>query len=115
MKTNMFVNAAFEEKDGKVTVTARLRGVTNGKSFKLPGVDASLGLEKNDGIEVEVEGEVNVGDKYVTPTNFKILDVKKNAYVPAGEKMGVADFMKSLEQPQNDAPHPADSPEVPFT
>lgn len=96
MKVNMFVNASFEEKEGSRTITARLRGVANAKSFKLPGVDASLGLEKNDGIAVEMTGQVSHTDKYATPANFKILEVVKGAYQSPAQVTDVDSYMQSL-------------------
>lgn len=96
MKTDLFVNAIFPEKDGSLTATARLRGVTDAKSFKLPKVDPALELKKNDGIAVELTGKFKVSDKYVTPEQYKILQVVPGAYVPASKEMSPEEYFQSL-------------------
>ena len=96
MRTEMFVNATFSEKDQSVTVTARLRGTANSRSFKLVGVDPTLGLEKNDGIAVELSGALKVTENYASPESFKILDIKKGAYVPKAVEISTDEYFQSL-------------------
>ena len=106
MKTEMFVNATFPEQDQSVTVTARLRGKANSRSFKLVGVDPELGLEKNDGIAVELSGALKVTENYASPENFRILDVKKGAYVPRAVEISTDEYFQGLmdSEPSEEAP-----------
>jgi len=112
MKLNMFINSTFQESDGSTTVTARLRNVANSKSFKLK--DFPTAVEKHDGVEIEVSGEVTAAGNYVTPASYKLVgEPVKGAYTPR-QTMAVEDYLASLTAPETDAPHPADDIESPF-
>jgi hypothetical protein len=108
MKVDLFVNASFPEKDGSTTITARLRNNSNAKSFRLPNAPGNL--QKNDGIAVELSGKLAVGEKYVTPESFKVIDHKPGAYIPAAVEMNTDEYLASLEEvpyhDDTDAPSP---------
>jgi hypothetical protein len=110
MKLNLFVNAAFDEKDGTQTITARLRGNSNAKSFKLAGIDPALALAKNDGIAVEISGKLKVTENYASPEAFKVLDVKRGAYTPKAVEMDADEYFASLSATEE----PVDEDEIPF-
>ena len=99
MKVELFVNSVFFGKDGNPeAVAARLRGVRDGKSFKLPASCFSTMPEKHDGLLVKLGGEVAISGNYVVPADAKVLQIVAGAGTPTSQKMSAEEYLASLQQ-----------------
>jgi hypothetical protein len=100
MKLELFVNSIFRNDKTQVaeTVACRLRGIKDGKSFKIPASCFSELPSQHDGLLVEVTGDMNISGNYVTPSDAKVLQVVKGAGAPASQVMSAEDYLASLVQ-----------------
>jgi hypothetical protein len=98
MKTEMFVNAVFCDKDGAVeSVACRLRGVKDAKSFKIPAAAFGDHLpEKNDGLFVDITGKLSESGNYISAPDAKILQIVPGAGTPTSIERDADDYLKAL-------------------
>ena len=96
MRTELFVNAIFEDKAGDPQyVACRLRGA-DAKTIRIPAENFDELPEKHDGLAVEISGTVSESDNYLTCPDAKILDVVPGAGMPTSVEHNADDYFSEL-------------------
>jgi hypothetical protein len=92
---------------GEVTL-ARIRGVQNAKTIKITNAKQLVGLPKNSGAIISVDGFVEQGN-YLIPTNCKVVDVHIS-----GKAVALDDVLGTTEPDAKQAIADAGEVEVDF-
>jgi hypothetical protein len=92
MKIETFCNGNLDA----AHIGFRIRGVANSKTIRVPvELLGDTIPAKNDGVVLEINGDVKSTERYISVTNCKVVSIKPGAYQPAAKTMSAEDALSA--------------------